>query len=167
MRLVCETLFRNCRIRARGHLLAMPVVAIAILAGCASTPQASSARDEEAKQFHSTPGSSTLYVYRPDAGNFEADTVLWIDGKLIGATLPRAFFRVNVEAGRHTLTGAGHDIGIIEIETRPGELYFVSLAVHAGISVFRLEAAEAGRKALLACCALMENWAPGQRPLLR
>ena len=138
-----------------------------VIVGCASTPQASRERDAEARQYASSPASSTLYVYRPDIGNSDWDTVLWIDGRLIGATLPRTYFRVNVEPGKHTLSGMGHDNGRLTIETRPGELYFVSVSSITGNSLFWLVPSEIGRPALDRCCALMENWAPGQRPLLR
>ena len=143
------------------------VFALIMLAGCASTPQASSERDAEAKQFAGAPAHSTLYVYRPDIGNSDWDSVLWIDGRLIGATLPRTFFRVNVEPGKHTLSGMGHDNGQLTIDTRPGALYFVALSVISGHSLFWLVPSEIGRPALDRCCALMENWTPGQRPLLR
>ncbi len=143
------------------------LIALLICAGCASTPQATAERDAEAKQFLSSPGSSTLYIYRTDTGSADSDAVLWVDGKLIGATLPRAYFRVNVDPGSHTLNGSGHDVGRITLETRPGELYFVSQSMSAGHSHFRLVPEEKGRAALNTCCALLENWAPGQRPLLR
>jgi len=142
-------------------------MAAVITAGCASTPQATGERDAEARQYASSPASSTLYVYRPDIGNPDWDTVLWIDGRLIGATLPRTFFRINVEPGKHTLTGMGHDNGRLTLETRPGELYFVSLSAIAGHSLFWLVPPAIGRPAVDHCCTLMENWAPGQRPLLR
>jgi Protein of unknown function (DUF2846) len=138
-----------------------------LLAGCASTPQATGERDSEAKQFSSHPGSSTLYVYRPTTDTPETDTVLWIDGRLIGATLPRTYFRVNLEPGKHTLAGMAYDNGTLSIETRPGELYFVSLYVLSGQSHFWPVPRETGEKAIQRCCALLENWAPGQRPLLR
>lgn len=143
------------------------IAALLVCAGCASTPQASAERDAEAKAFQSNPGGSTLYVYRIDSGTEDHDGVLWVDGKLIGATLPRAYFRIHVDAGRHTLNGSGHDNGRISLETRPGEVYFVSQKMSAGHSVFRVEPPEKARGAILVCCALLENWAPGQRPLLR
>lgn len=136
------------------------------VAGCASTPQASRERDTEARQFTTHPGHSTLYVYRPEYGGDE-DTVLWIDGKLIGATLPKSFFRVNVNPGKHTLSGMGNDNGKFSLETRPGELYFVELYVIAGHSHYRQVSRDLGKGAVNRCCALLENWAPGQRPLLR
>lgn len=135
------------------------------LAGCASTPQASQERDAEAKQFGSTPAASTVYVYRPYTAH--DDTVLWIDGRLIGATLPRTYFRVHLDPGRHEFAGIAADNGRLVLETRPGEVYFVAQALFAGQSDFQVVPAKTARKAIINCCSLMENWAPGQRPLLR
>jgi hypothetical protein len=140
---------------------------IALAGGCASTPQGSVERDTDAKQYATHPGSATLYIYRPDIGDSDSDTVLWVDGRLVGATLPKTYFRVNVVPGKHTITGMGHDNGKLTLETRPGELYFVSVLNIAGNSLFWQVPAEIGRQAVNRCCALMENWAPGQRPLLR
>ncbi len=136
------------------------------LAGCASTPQASLQRDSEAKQFGSAPAATTLYVYRLDSAQDDSDSVLWIDNQLIGATLPRSFFRVNVDPGRHVLNGMAADNGRITLETRPGELVFVEMRLFAGQSRFRRVPAEIGQQVLTNCCALLENWTPGQRPLL-
>jgi hypothetical protein len=55
----------------------------------------------------------------------------------------------------------------VALDTSAGEVYFVSLNVVGGISRFAQVPAERGRRDILRCCALMENWAPGQRPLLR
>ncbi|MEO7505601.1 MAG: DUF2846 domain-containing protein [Pyrinomonadaceae bacterium] len=140
---------------------------LVLLAGCASTPQATGERDTEAKQFSRDPGSSTLYVYRPDFDSPDSDTVLWIDGRLIGATLPKTYFRVHLKPGKHTLTGMGYDHGRLTIETRPGEVYFVSMHVVSGHTSYWQIPSEIGKQAVNRCCALMENWAPGQRPLLR
>lgn len=139
---------------------------VVLLAACASTPQASRERDAEGKEFLTHPQAATLYVYRSPFNNTE-DSVLYVDRRLIGATLPGAYFRINAVPGTHTLHGNGLDLGDITIETRPGQLYFIELAVIAGHSHFRLVPQELGRKTLTTCCALLENWAPGQRPLLR
>ncbi len=136
-----------------------------VLAGCASTPQASAQRDADAKRFGSPPATAAVYIYRID--NSHEGSVLWIDGRLIGATLPGTYFRVHLEPGRHLLTGYVADNGRMALETRPGEVYFVALNVVTGQSQFQLVADEIGRKVVTNCCSLMENWAPGQRPLLR
>jgi hypothetical protein len=136
-------------------------------AACASTPQAEPERDAEAKEFHAHPATAALFVYRPDASSLDEDTVLYIDHRLIGATLPRTFFRIDVRPGKHRLHGIGPDSSSIEIDVRPGEAYFISLKVVGGNSYFALEDGAAGRRRLRGCCALLENWSPGQRPLLR
>src|SRR5574341_137421 len=140
------------------------VVAILALAGCASTPQATPERDAEAKQFLSRPDAAIIYVYRDDfAPPGRDDTVLYVDGRLIGATLPRSFFRFDVRAGEHLLHGYGYDQGSLKLTTRSGEIYFVSLQTGGGTSDFRQVKPETGKRDILRCCSLLENWAPGQR----
>jgi len=152
-----------------GILKTLPlfVLLLAVLGGCASTPQASRQRDAEAKQFITHPATSAIYVYRTDTHPDEADTDLYIDGRLIGATLQRAYFRVDVNPGAHRLNGMGPDQGSLTIETRPDQVYFVELHVYGGNSFFSVVAPRIAQSRLTACCALLENWAPRQRPLLR
>lgn len=160
-------------VRNAGRLLRTQFIAIlaalVLVAGCASTPQATSERDADAKQFVSHPATAAIYVYRyPWRGaDGEDDTVLYVNDRLIGATLPGGFFRIDARPGRQQLNGLGHDTGHIEFDARPGEIHFVSLAVVGGTSHFRWMEPTTGRRELLACCVLIENWAPGQRPLLR
>jgi hypothetical protein len=148
----------------------LPLLAILLLTlgACASTPQASRERDAEAKRFMSQPGFSTIYVFRPDFLTASMDdSTLHVDDRLIGATLPGTFFRVDVQPGTHVVSSSAAGSTGLKVETRPGELYFVQLNVMSGSSRLALVDPEAGRRAILKCCALMENWAPGQRPLLR
>lgn len=144
------------------------VLLLAALAGCASTPQAPRQRDAEAKQFITYPGTAAIYVYRTDLhSDNDDDSVLYVDGRLIGATLRRTFFRVNVNPGVHLLNGMGPDQGSLRIETRPGQNYFVELKVVSGNSFFAVVEPQLAQRTIIACCELVENWAPGQRPLLR
>ncbi|MGZ5162114.1 MAG: hypothetical protein ACXWIT_16435 [Burkholderiales bacterium] len=141
---------------------------MALLVGaCASTPEAPSDRDAEAKQFLTHPNASTIYVYRIDVEPSDDHVVLYIDSRLIGETLPRTYFRIDAVPGRHVLHGTAVDSGRLELETRAGALYFVELSVAAGQSNFGLVPEEIGRKRILECCTLLENWAPGQRPFLK
>jgi len=138
-----------------------------LLAGCASTPQASREHDAEAKQFRTHPNASTIYVYRSRFDRLEDQTVLYIDGRLVGETLPGTYFRIDTPPGRHVLSGIGIDSGKVALDTRPSQLYYVELTVTEGLSNFRLMPEDTGRKRVVECCALLENWAPGQRPLLK
>jgi hypothetical protein len=152
-----------------GARTALAVLVLA-LAGCASTPQATAERDAEAKRFMARPDAATIYVYRDDFTVEEMDlqdTALYVDGRLIGGTLPKTFFRFDVRTGEHLLHGFAYDQGSLKVDTRSGEIYFVSLQVIGGTSRFTLVKPETGKRDILRCCALMENWAPDQRPLLR
>lgn len=146
---------------------ALQIVALALLSGCASTPQASAERDAAAKQFVTHPATAAIYVYRLPWNGEGNDTVLYVNGRLIGATLPGGYFRIEARPGTQVLSGVGHDNGRIEFEARAGELRFVAHDVVGGISRYSLRDAESGQRELLACCVLLENWAPGQRPLMR
>ena len=159
---------RPCIRLSRGAL-EMLAAAVLVLGGCASTPQAAAERDAEAKQFIDRPDVATIYVYRDDFGvdPVEDNTVLYVDGRLIGATLSRSFFRFTVRPGEHLLHGYGDDQGTLKMEVRPGEIYFVSLRTPGGNSLFAPMAPDTGKQDILRCCSLLENWAPGQRPLLR
>lgn len=140
-----------------------------VLAGCASTPQASRERDAEAKRYITHPRTATLYVYRDDfASDISADnSVLYVDGRIVGATLPGAYFRIDVQPGSRVLHGDGHDLGRITVKTGASEITFVALNVAGGVSRFRPVESGAAKRDIARCCVLLENWAPGQRPLLR
>jgi hypothetical protein len=145
----------------------MLLLAVA-LAGCTSTPQATRERDAEAKRFLPRADAAVVYVYRGETGTaLETDQVdLYVNDRLIGSTLPGSFFRFDVRAGAQLLHGYGYDQGRLKLATRNGEIYFVSLRTASGTSDFRLVAPETGKRDILRCCALFENWAPGQRPAL-
>ena len=153
-------------VRRKGWTFAA-AVAVLMLAACASTPEASVERDAEAKQFLTHPNAATIYVYRSQANRLDSDSVLYIDGRLLGSTLPGTYFRIDTVPGRHVLHGIGIDAGQLGMDVRPGQTYFVSLDVIAGHSNFAFVPPQVGRERVLACCALLENWGPGQRPFLR
>jgi Protein of unknown function (DUF2846) len=151
--------------RRAGAALALLLLA---LGGCASTPQATPQRDAEAKQFISHPGTAAIYVYRPDFVTLEMDdSILYVGDRLIGSTLPGSFFRIDVQPGTHVVSSSAAGSTQLKLDTRPDELYFVELNVMGGNSRLVLVEPETAKRAIRKCCALMENWAPGQRPLLR
>jgi hypothetical protein len=144
------------------------LVAMIALGGCATTPQASREADAEAKRFLARPYAAVIYVYRDDFMSAEGasnDTVLHVGERLIGQTLPQTFFMFEVPEGEHVLSGVGRDQGQLRLSTRLGELYFVSLQVVGGRSIFRQVEPETGKRDIVRCCSLMENWEPGQRRL--
>jgi hypothetical protein len=143
-------------------------VLLLVLGGCASTPQATSARDAEAKRFIAQPGYAAIYVFRPDFPTRTIeDTILHVDDRIIGQTLPGAFFRVDVHPGVRVVRASAGTATEIKVNARPGELHFVQLNVTGAAPHLALVEPAKAQAAILKCCALMENWVPGQRPLLR
>ena len=134
---------------------------VLVLAACASTPQASREADLEAKEFNTHPNASAIYVYRSEFNRRTDHNVLYMDGRLIGATFPGTFFRIDAVPGRHVLHGTGHDVGSIALDTTAGELYFVSLNVVGGHSRFEVVPPPVGKERVRACCAMLEHGRPG------
>ncbi|MBI3937074.1 MAG: hypothetical protein HY323_08855 [Betaproteobacteria bacterium] len=142
------------------------ILLLAALGGCASTPEATLERDARAKHFESNSYLAVIYIYRADWTRQGEDTVLMVNNRIIGTTLPASYFRIELWPGRHVIRGFGWDAGRLVLETEAGRVYFVALTV-GGSSHFTPVPPDIGRRAILACCGLLENWAPGQRPLLR
>ena len=147
-------------------VLAALVVSALLLAGCAATPPAPAERDALAKEFATHPAAATIYVYRSEFNNFDTDSILYIDGRLVGSTSPGVYFRIPVTPARHVLHGTGIDLGELALETRGGQLYIVELTVVGGMSQFRLMPDRLGRERVRTCCVLVESWAPTLRPLV-
>ena len=99
--------------------------AAALVAACAlpGQPEPQSVRIEGA------PGAAVIYVVRsnPDIGPLPAQLVL--NDRPVGAIYPGTYLRLEVPAGRHRLTGYGHDNGAITLETQVGRIYFVQQRV--------------------------------------
>ena len=143
--------------------VASTIVAALLVSACVFTPLASSQQDTLAKEFVTHPEASTIYVYRSRFNHHDTDTVLYLDGRVIGATQPGSFFRIDTTPDDHTLHGTGSDVGELMLRTRPGQLYFVSVEVIGGHSKYTVVPDELGRERVRACCALLEHWMP-QRP---
>ena len=105
-------------------------------------------------------GKATIYDWKTYRKHPRAE---WLSARM----QTRVYRALLVRAGTHLLHGIGHDNGIFKLDTRAGEIYFVSLTVRGGYSGFRLEDPTLAKRQISECCGLLENWAPGQRPLLR
>jgi hypothetical protein len=141
-------------------------ILLALLAGCASTPEASLTTDADAKRFDSAPNAALIYIYRPIGAGPGVSTI-WLDGRLVGESLPQSFFRVAARPGHNRITTSGNDPGRLEFDTRADGVYFVEARVQGvsqseASSSFRLVAPEIGKAAIVDCCRMLEAWRPGQ-----
>src|SRR3954465_7720707 len=146
-------------------LITTAAIAIALIAACASTPEASLSKDADAKRFESATNAAIVYIYRPytDRGV----STLWVNGRLVGESLGRTFFRVPVRAGRTVINASGNDPGRIAFDTKIDGVYYVEAQVSGewqseSTTVFRRVDPEVGKPAIAACCRMLETWRPSQ-----
>lgn len=98
---------------------------ITALAGCAApAPQGG-----QSVRIEGTPGMAVIYLVRarPDWSNVNAS--VYIDDRLLGSTHAGTYFRIEVPAGRHRISGFGVDGGNISLDTQAGGIYFVQQRV--------------------------------------
>jgi hypothetical protein len=145
--------------------LAAALLAGLLAAGCVFTPEASQQQDTLAKEFVTHPHAATIYVYRSRFNHQDADSMLYLDGRMIGGTQPGTYFRIDTTPGVHTLHGTGSDVGQLMLDMRGGQLYFVSVEMVGGHSVFRRVSEDLGREHVRACCVLLETLIP-MRPFV-
>jgi len=153
------------------RLAALAVAVACVLAACASTPQATPERNAEALRFEADPRAAVIYIYRPENPGSAPAAAVFLDGRIVGSSLPATFFRVIEQPGRNRITGTAGDTGRIELATHAGGIYFVEMQVRGSVgsspqSVFRTVPAEEAQAAILRCCWMLETWRPGQPRLL-
>jgi hypothetical protein len=142
----------------------------ALVGGCAATPEASPQSDAEAKRFETAPRTAIIYLYRADTPSNGATATIWVDGRLIGESVPATYFRVLARPGHNRISASGHDTGRLEIDTRANEVYFVAMQVlgdaeNSSSTIFRSMPPAAANAEILRCCTLLETWRPGQTRL--
>jgi hypothetical protein len=147
------------------------VIATLLCTACASTPEATRDRDAEAKEFEPVTRDAVIYIYRPGPALSGPETTLWLDGRLVGSSLPGTFFRAIAFPGRNVIDTSPPDTGRIEVSTAGNDVTFVemrTLGAPDGTprTHFRVVSPEAGKAAIRACCRRLEVWRPGQPRLL-
>lgn len=99
----------------------LPVTAL-LLAGCIQLPPLP--EDAVAKRFEPVPDRAVIYLVRPALDrHFAAPVVL--DDQFIGSTYKDTYLRMEVPAGLHRLRGYAGDSAAIDLQTLPGQIYFV------------------------------------------
>src|SRR5688572_4208762 len=100
---------------------------LALLTGCA--PLAPAARDTAAVQIQGTPGVAVIYLVRtsPDVSYLAAPVVL--DERVIGPTYAGTYYRLEVPAGRHRLSGYAQDSGALTVDVQADRVYFIQHTV--------------------------------------
>ena len=136
------------------HLLRWLVAAVP-LTGCATVPMAPGDADSYAKTWVIRPDKSTIYVYRDERFGGAAKIKLALDGKAVGESGPKTYFRWEVEPGRHDITSEAENTDTLSLTTEPGTDYYVWQEAKIGVwgARTKLHAVDrdTGRKGVAEC----------------
>jgi len=132
------------------RVLSIALVMALTLAGCQQLPP--SPEDLQAKKFEAVPDKAVIYVVRDamDLGDVQAQ--IRVGDKLLLKTNPGTYYRWEVPAGKHTITGYAEDIGTITVQVERGRIYFVQqrvVGMRVPSSRFELVGEPEGRAAVL------------------
>lgn len=99
------------------------LIAILMIAGCAQLPPLPG--DAAAKRFEPVADRAVIYLVRhPLEREFVAPIML--DDAMIGSTYRGTYMRLVVPGGMHRIAGFAGDNGLIVVEAKPSQIYFVS-----------------------------------------
>ena len=126
------------------------------LAGCQQLPP--SPQDLQAKKFEAVPDKAAIYLVRDAMDLSDVQSQIRVGDKLLLKTYPGTYYRWEVPAGKHTITGYGDDIGTITVQVERGKIYFVQQRV-VGMQVpssrFELVGEPEGRAAVMRSVLLL------------
>ncbi len=140
--------------RRTTFLNALLIITAIAVSGCASVKKADSAKDSEVKQFVASPNKAQVYIYRNEVLGAALAMPVTVDGKLIGKTGPKSFFKLDLTEGKHTLTSQGSE-STLDLNTENGKIYYVwqevKMGVMSGGSKLQLVDAAKGQKGVKEC----------------
>ncbi|MBC7601722.1 MAG: DUF2846 domain-containing protein [Ramlibacter sp.] len=115
--------------------LALSLMTVALLAGCASVKMESKEASNNAKQFAApAAGMAGVYVYRDSFVGKALKKDVWIDGKCIGESAPDVFFYTVAAPGKHTLsTESEFSPNDLAIMLDAGKNYFYRQFIKMGL----------------------------------
>jgi hypothetical protein len=113
--------------------IALGIVFGLLLSGCATVTMAPTDADQFAKTFVIRPDKSTIYVYRNERLGTAAKMSVALDGKPMGESAPKTYFRWEVDPGRHDITSEAENTDTLTLTTQPGTDYYVWQESRVGV----------------------------------
>lgn len=138
-------------------IIAIILVAVSLLSGCASVPMAPTEQDIAAKKFTKPSGEHAgLYVYRDTFAGQALKKTVFLDDTVIGETANKVFFYRDITPGEHTLsTESEFSDNSITFQAEKENNYFAEQYIKMGVFVgganVRMVSEEDGKKAVLGC----------------
>jgi hypothetical protein len=103
------------------------------LTGCASVNMGDAKQDAAAKTFTAPRDKAGIYVYRNETMGAAVKMDVGVDGQPIGQTVANTFLYKEVAPGKRTITSKAENTETLEIDAKPGVLYYVWQEVKMGI----------------------------------
>ncbi len=123
------------------------------LFGCATVNMGDAKQDAAVKTFAAPAGKAGLYIYRNETMGAAIKMDVAVDGQPIGQTAANTFLYKEVAPGKRTITSTAENTDTLEIDAKPGVLYYIWQEVKMGLmgarSKLQLVDATAGKKGVL------------------
>jgi hypothetical protein len=113
--------------------IAAAALLCASLVGCASVNMGDAKQDAAAKTFSAPAGKAGLYVFRNESMGAAIKMDVSIDGQAVGQTAANTFLYKEVAPGKHTIASKAENTDTLEVDAKPGMLYFIWQEVKMGI----------------------------------
>jgi len=139
-----------------GRVLSIALAMALTLSGCQQLPP--SPEDLQAKKFEAVPDKAVIYLVRDAMDLSDVQSQIRVGDKLLLKTYPGTYYRWEVPAGMHTITGYGGDIGTITVQVERGRIYFVQqrvVGMRVPSSRFELVSEPQGRAAVMRSVLLL------------
>lgn len=125
------------------------LVSTIYLVNCAGSSKAPAEKSDEAKQFKTSDGKGTVYLYRTKravgaAGQLEVK----VNGMTAGGAAPGTFFKWDLKPGKYTFTSSTPESSaVVEIDVAAGKSYFIKQDARLGIADGRVTLKQVDEKA--------------------
>jgi len=112
--------------------IALAVVALSLV-GCASVNMGDAQKDASTKKFTAPKDNAAVYIYRNESMGGAVKMDVKLDGKPIGQTAAKTFLYKEVAPGKHTISSKAENTDTVEIDAKPGTLFYVWQEVKMGV----------------------------------
>jgi len=109
------------------------MTACAAFVGCASVPMGDARQDAAAKAFQAPKDKAGIYVFRNETMGAAIKMDVSIDGQTVGQTAANTFLYKEVAPGKRTVVSKAENTDTLELDAKPGVLYFIWQEVKMGL----------------------------------
>ncbi len=149
------------KLNFRSTLAGLVLTCFALLTGCVPFNKAPLSTDAQSKLFTPKADASVVYIYR-DEWLFAAafSMPINVDNKLLGNTVARSFFRIELPPGEHVIISQS-DQYKLPLTTEAGHIYYVWQEVKATgrpTSKLHLMSEAEGQQSVLKCTQIHSHF---------